>query len=324
MLKETARRNKIGRVIQGPGHYAGLIDLGGARVLAIHTDGVGTKVLIAQMLNRFDTVGIDCIAMNVNDLICVGAQPLVFEDYIALGRADRQLIMELMRGIVRGAKEANIVVAGGETAVMPDVIKGINGKAFDLAGTVVGLVKKNQIVTGSSLKAGDIVLGVESSGIHSNGLSLARKVLLTNHKIDEELSQLGKSVGEELLTPTTIYVRPILEVLARLRSQISGLAHITGGAFSKLKRIGEYADVGFKLDHMPEPPSIFQLVQKEGRITSREMYKTFNMGIGFCICVAQGYAEEVTRLVGKHGMIVHEIGKVTSVKGVIVEGTRIA
>jgi len=323
MLRETERRRRLGRVIHGPGHYAGLIDVGGERVLAIHTDGVGTKVLISQMMNRFDTIGIDCIAMNVNDLICVGAEPLAFVDYIALKKADQGLIKEIMKGLVRGAKEASVAIVGGETAVMPDVIEGVGEKAFDLAGTVVGLVAKDRIITGARLKAGDVVLGVESSGIHSNGLSLARKVLLQHHKVDEELRELGKSLGEELLTPTRIYVKPVLKILQE-GVGVSGLAHITGGAFAKLRRIGSIASVGFNLDHMPKPPAIFKLIQREGRISGKEMYRTFNMGIGFCISTDERYVEEVKRIFKEHRMVVHEIGRVVSDKGVIIEGKQIA
>lgn len=322
-ISAILKKTKAERIVRGVGHYAGLVDLGDGKLLAIHTDGVGTKVLIAQLMSKFDTIGIDCIAMNVNDIICVGAEPLAFVDYIAMKKMDQSLVEELMKGLVKGAEEADVAIVGGETAVMPDVIDGVDEKAFDIAGTVVGLVKKGQLVDGSKLKVGDIVIGVESNGIHSNGLTLARKVLLQKYRLSEKPPELDNTLGEELLKPTRIYVKPVMEAL-RKKIKITGLAHITGGAFTKLRRIGDIAGVGFNLKDLPPPPSIFKLIQKEGKITEREMYRTFNMGIGFCVCVPKSFVNDVEATFKSYKIRTYRIGEVVAKKGVFVKGTKVA
>jgi len=237
----------------------------------LHSDGVGTKVLVAEACHKYDTIGIDCVAMNVNDILCLGAEPLALVDYLALEKPRPAMVKQVMIGLQRGAREARVAVVGGETAVMPDVVKG-----FDLAATVVGLVKKSKIVTGEETQPGDVILGLRSSGIHSNGLTLARKLLLSR--------RTNPRILRELLRPTRIYVPEITKLLnSGLR--IHSLVHITGGAYSKLKRIGTRANVGFFLNNMPKPSWIFQLIQDRARISDREMYRTFNMGIGFlAIC----------------------------------------
>jgi phosphoribosylformylglycinamidine cyclo-ligase len=209
------RKGKIGQPLKVFGHYAGLIDIGNNKVLALHTDGIGTKVLVSQVIEKYDTVGIDAVAMAVNDIICVGAEPIALVDYLAIQETNDKIIEEIMKGLVEGAKQANTVLIGGETAIMPDVITGVDNKGFDLAVTALGIVDKNKIVTGEKMKPGDIVIGLPSSGIHSNGLSLARKVL-------------PKEYYKELLTPTKIYVKPILELIECC--DVHGLANITGGA----------------------------------------------------------------------------------------------
>ncbi|MEM4298110.1 MAG: phosphoribosylformylglycinamidine cyclo-ligase, partial [Nitrososphaerota archaeon] len=316
------KRSQAGRVVYGRGHYAGLVDIGEEKALAIHTDGVGTKVLIAQLMDKYDTIGIDCVAMNVNDVICVGAEPIAFVDYIALKKMDSGLIKDLTKGLVRGAKESGVAIVGGETAVMPDVIQGVSEKAFDLAGTVVGLVRKDRIIDGSALRVGDIVIGVESNGIHSNGLSLARKVLLPRYGLKERPKGLKRTLGEELLRPTRIYVRPVLEILQK-GIEITGLAHITGGAFTKLRRIGDVAGIGFDLSDIPEPPPIFGLIQREGRVPDKEMYRTFNMGVGFCVCAPSHSADEVEAVFRKYGMNTYRMGRLVSKRGVTVKGLRL-
>ena len=231
------RDSNSGRVLGSIGHYAGMIDIGGNKVLSLHVDGVGTKVLIAQKLGKFDTIGIDCVAMCVNDLICVGSEPISLVDYIALEKSDKKLVDEIVKGLIEGASRASVSIIGGETAIMPDVIRGFKGKGFDLAAMGIGIAEKNRLVTGSNLRNGDVILGLESSGIHSNGISLARNVLLNNHNIDEFIPRLERTLGEELLIPTHIYVTPILEALKECT--IHGLGHITGGSFSKLKRLSD-------------------------------------------------------------------------------------
>jgi phosphoribosylformylglycinamidine cyclo-ligase len=299
----------------GIGHYASIIDIGD-KALTIHADGVGTKVLIAQMMDKYDTIGIDCIAMNVNDIICLGSEPIALIDYLALEKPNREIVKGIMRGLAKGAEEAQISIVGGETAIMPDVIKGIDGKGFDLVGLAVGVVDKDKVIDGKNLEHGDVVIGIDSSGIHSNGLSLARKVLLQRYKIDQFIPELGKSIGEELLTPTRIYVKPVLKLLKKC--EVHGLAHITGGAFSKLKRLLMKPKIGFLLDNMPEPLPIFQLIQKEGNISKREMYRTFNMGIGFCVFSPMSEEDRIVKIFADYDMVARTIGKVIEKYGVII------
>lgn len=305
------RKGLFGEVLKGAGHYAALIDIGGGRALALHADGVGTKVLIAQLMDKYDTVGIDCVAMNVNDLICVGAEPIALIDYLALERSDEELVAEVVKGLRRGAEMAGIAIIGGETAVMPDVIKGaVEGKGFDLAGLSVGVVETSKVITGGSIKAGDLVVGVRSSGIHSNGLTLARRVLLEYAKltVNSYVEELKCTVGEELLKPTLIYVKPVLELLKK-GVEIHGLAHITGGSFTKLMRLPPRG-LGFKLDSLPKPHPIFKVIQRLGGVSSWEMYRTFNMGVGFCIIAPEQSVDEVLRVFRSFGFECQVIGSV--------------
>jgi phosphoribosylformylglycinamidine cyclo-ligase len=304
-LKETfsSRDGKFGKVLTEIGHYAGLIDIGD-KALALHVDGVGTKVLIAQVLNKYDTIGIDCVSMCVNDIICVGAEPVALVDYIAVEEPNEKIINEIIKGLVDGAKQSNTAIVSGETAVMKDVITGIKGKGFDLAAMCVGVVDKNKIITGEMMMPGDVVIGLESSGIHSNGLTLARKVL-------------PKKYYKELLRPAMIYVKPILEIIKNC--EVHGLANITGGAFSKLMRIGEKADVGFLLDNMPELLKIFKIIQKLGKISDREMYRTFNCGVGFCIITPEHEYEKITQICKKYGIKIRKIGKIVKEKNVKIK-----
>lgn len=303
------RRGLFGRVISGAGHYAALIDIGEGKALALHVDGVGTKVLIAQLMNKYDTVGIDCVAMNVNDLVCVGAEPVAMVDYIAMERSDEDVVAEIMRGLVKGAEMAGIAIVGGETAVMPDVIKGVvEGKGFDLAGLSIGVVDVDKIIMGDKIQVGDVVVGVRSSGIHSNGLSLARKVLfeVAGFTVHSYVDELHCTLGEELLKPTFIYVKPVLELL-RKDVGIHGIAHITGGSFTKLLRIAPKG-LGFRLDNMPEPQAVFTLIQRLGKISSWEMYRTFNMGVGFCVVAPKDVVEEVIKTFKAYGHEAQQIG----------------
>jgi phosphoribosylformylglycinamidine cyclo-ligase len=306
------RPGNFGKVISKFGHYASLINIGGGRALALHADGVGTKVLIAQLMNRYDTVGIDVVAMCTNDLICMGAEPLALIDYLAVQRPDEDLIDEIMRGLVKGAEMANVAVVGGETAVMPDVIEGaVEGKGFDLAALSVGVVEKKKIITGEAMRPGDVIVGLESSGIHSNGLTLARKVLFERGKlkVSRILPTLRRSVGEELLEPTKIYVKPVLEILENV--EVHALANVTGGAFSKLRRFEEYVKVGFRLDKMPKPQPIFEVIQKLGSISDEEMHQTFNMGVGFCVVAPKRQAGKVVKICKKYKVKATVIGEVT-------------
>ncbi|MHC1604760.1 MAG: phosphoribosylformylglycinamidine cyclo-ligase [Candidatus Methanofastidiosia archaeon] len=266
-IRETLnlRKGKIGAPLIDIGHFSGLVDLGD-KALAISTDGVGTKILVAKELNRFDTIGIDLIAMNVNDIICIGATPIALVDTISIQKPNSKLMAEIGKGLLEGAKQANVCIVGGETATIPDILRG-DGDGLDLVGTAIGLVNKDAIITGKSIEAGNIVLGIESSGIHSNGLTLARKIM-------------PKKFYPLLLEPTRIYVNQILALLETIKPM--GMAHITGTGLLNLKRLKK--GIGFDLE-MPEPPPVFNTIQQYAKTSDEEMYRTFNMGIGLAVVV---------------------------------------
>jgi phosphoribosylformylglycinamidine cyclo-ligase len=305
------------KVLSGYGAYAGLIGVGN-KVLALHADGVGSKIIVAEMMNRFDTIGIDCIAMNVNDVICVGAQPLAFVDYIALKSANKILLQQIVKGLVKGAKECNIPIVGGETAILPDIISGFDAEnAFDLAGMVLGSASRSELVLGEAIAVDDVIIGVESSGLHSNGYTLARRILLSKYSLEDIPAYLIRTIGEELLTPTRIYVKPIIEILKqRMSLPIHGLAHITGGSFTKLARLNK--GVRYVLNNLPSVDGIFKQIQIDGRIDIEEMYRTFNMGIGFCLILPSSSVDTVFRTFEKYRMKCMEIGKVDEGKGNVI------
>ncbi|MEW6528804.1 MAG: phosphoribosylformylglycinamidine cyclo-ligase [Candidatus Micrarchaeota archaeon] len=280
------------------GHYAGIMDFA-KRKLAIHTDGVGSKVLVAQEMEKYDTIGIDAIAMNVNDIVCIGAFPLAGVDYLALAKEDDFLVAEIFKGLIAGANESEIEILGGETAIMPEIITG-GKRPFDLAFTIIGECRK--LITGNEIKPGNIIIGLQSSGLHSNGFTLARKVLNT------------KKWGAEMLTPTKIYSKLLLEMISRC--DIKGLAHITGGAFSKLMRLNK--KYGFLLNNIPKPKPIFQALYNEIN-NIREMYRTFNMGIGMCIITDKKYNEHIFALAKKYNTAAFLIGEVITKPGVWLE-----
>ena len=310
------------RTVHGFGHYAGIVEIPGGRLLATHTDGVGTKVLVAGMMEKYGTVGIDCVAMNVNDIVCTGATPVSFVDYIAANRNDRQAFSSIMRGLVRGAKRARVPIVGGETAIMPGVIRGGDRKgfAFDLAGTVTGLVGRRQLILGDRIRPGDVIVGANSTGLHSNGYSLAREALLKKrYSVHDRVRGVGR-IGDALLKPTEIYVEPVLEAARRCRG-ITGLAHITGGAFTKLLRLKRAA---YRIDSLPRIPPIMGLVQEQG-VAPEEMYRTFNMGVGFCVIARADDAGEVISVFKGHGIASRQIGTVEAGRpGVFVGSVRIA
>ncbi len=314
------RKGKPGAPLMPIGHYGGMIDIGGGRALTLHTDGVGTKVLVAQEMGKFDTVGIDCVAMTVNDLICLGSEPVALLDYIALEREDAGLVDELGKGLIEGARLASVAIVGGETAIMRDVIKGKGGRGFDLASMGVGIVKRDEVIDGSAIEEGDAVLGVASSGLHSNGYTLARRVF-KGRSLRERVDSLGSTLGAALLTPTSIYVTPALE--AARKSEIHGIAHITGGSFAKLIRLVRNRRLSFELE-LPPPLPIFDLLRSEGGISEREMYRTFNMGIGLCLILPESEAGKSARAFESHGFRTHQLGKVKSGEGVRVNGLKVA
>jgi phosphoribosylformylglycinamidine cyclo-ligase len=309
IIAATHGMMRSGKVVSGFGHYAGLVKLG-SELLALHSDGVGTKVLVAQLMNRFDTVGIDCVAMNVNDIICVGAQPMAFIDYIALRQPNERLLEEIAKGLVEGARQSQMAIVGGETAVLPDVIAGDNENAFDLAGMVLGSVKGKPIL-GSAIRPGDIILGVGSSGLHSNGYTLARKVLLSKYSVDDNAEHLVQTVGEELLAPTRIYVKPVMEAIKK--SRVHGLANITGGSFTKLPRLN--AKVRYELDNLPTPTGIFKQIQVDGNIDTKEMYRTFNMGVGMCVIAPKANADDIIHIFARHKMRCAPVGRIEKGNG---------
>ncbi len=279
--------------------------------LAISADGVGSKVLIAQAMEKYDTVGIDCVAMNVNDIICVGAKPLSMVDYIAIEEADPNVLAEIAKGLTEGAQKAGISIPGGEIAQLPDVFrKHERGIAFDIAGMAVGMVPLDRILVGTDMRPGDVVIGLASSGIHSNGVTMARKVLfgdgLTIHSTPSKLR--GRSVGEELLTPTHIYVREIVELLEK-GVPVRALAHITSDGFLNLPRVAPQG-LGFELASLlPEPP-IFSLIRERGDVKEEQMFVVYNMGVGFCVVVAPEGAEAVIATAERHGKRAQIIGRV--------------
>ena len=316
LISSTHKLQKKAKMTHGFGHYAGIVEIPGGKLLATHTDGVGTKVIIANMMKKFDTIGIDCVAMNVNDIICIGATPISFVDYIAANKNNQKIFKKVVQGLAKGAKKSQVPIVGGETAIMPDLFSG-KGFMMDLAGTVVGILSKKEMIFGKSIKSGDIIIGVKSSGLHSNGYTLARSVLLSKYKLNSRVKGVGH-LGNALLKPTAIYVKPVLEALAKC--QIHGLAHITGGSFTKLLRL---KNIGYDLNNLPKTPPLMQLIQDCGG-ECKEMDKTFNMGIGFCIIAPKNNVAKIRSIFKKHKFATYEIGKITSKKGVFVNSKKIA
>ena len=297
------RKGRIGEPAEDLGHYAALMDFGGF-YLAITTDGVGTKTLVAEAVGKFDTIGIDMIAMNVNDLLCVGAEPVALVDYLAVHQPDEEIFEEIARGLYEGARQAGIAIVGGETAVMPDLING-----FDLAGTAIGVVEKGKIITGEKIRPGDVAVGISSSGIHSNGLTLARKLLIPKYGLEYEYD--GKKLWEWLLEPTRIYVNPVLELIESV--EVHGLAHITGGGLLNLKRLTNH---GFSLQ-MPPIEGIFKLIHENG-VPLEEMFRVFNMGVGFVAVVPAEEKDEALEILNRHYES-FELGTVTEESGIVVK-----
>ena len=316
LISSTHKLQQKAKIAHGFGHYAGIVEIPGGKLLATHTDGVGTKVVIANMMKKYNTIGIDCIAMNVNDIICIGATPISFVDYIAANKNDEKIFKKIVEGLVTGAKRSAMPIVGGETAIMPDVIEG-KGFAFDLAGMVVGLVEKKEMVLGNKIKEGDVIIGANSTGIHSNGYSLARKAILKKYSVKDSVKGVG-NIGEALLKPTEIYTKPVLEIIKK--SKVNGLAHITGGSFTKLLRLKH---IGYQIDSLPKLPPIMSLIEEQG-VNSEEMYKTFNMGVGFCVIANKKESEKIQKVFKKYKIGSKEIGRIISKKGVFVNSKKIA
>jgi len=302
------------RSLLGSGHYASVLRVAPDLAIALCTDGVGSKLVVAEQTGRLDTVGIDCIAMNVNDLICVGAEPIAMLDYLAVEQPDPAALAQIAQGLKAGAQSAGIEIPGGELAVLPELIRGHpSPHGFDLCGAAFGTVAPDALITGAAVTAGDAVIGLPSSGLHSNGYTLARRALLEQGGLglDDTPPQLGgASVADALLEPTVIYVRAILELLASgARDSVRGLAHITGGGLANLLRLND--DVGFSIDAPLPTPPIFDLIARCGAVAEAEMWDVFNMGCGFVVVVAEADAEQAAALLSAHHPGGGRIGTVT-------------
>jgi phosphoribosylformylglycinamidine cyclo-ligase len=294
------------------GHFANVLDIGGPHAIAISTDGVGTKAIVAQMLDKYDTVGIDCVAMNANDIICVGAEPFAMVDYIAIEAADDRLLSEIGKGLVEGARQANIVVPGGEISQIPQIIRSERpGFGFDLVGTCIGTVDRDRIITGATIEPGDVIVGLASSGIHSNGFTLARKALFDQggFRPDQYVAELGRSLSEELLTPTRIYVPEVMQMI-REELPIKALVHNTSDGLLNLARVSK--GIGFAVEWLPEPPPIFSLIQSAGDVSDGEMYFVYNMGVGFCVITSPESAERVIAIARNAGCDAWRLGYCTA------------
>lgn len=312
VLKPTANFLPIGKLALGIGYFAAVVQITDELAIAISTDGVGTKLLVAEMLDKYDTVGIDCVAMNVNDVLCVGATPAIFVDYLAVEKLNPEVVEQIARGLAEGAKQAGVAIVGGELAQIREMIRGIGeGKGFDLVGTCVGFVHPQKIVVGQNLQKGDVIIGLASNGIHSNGLTLARRIFFDIAKWSptQFVSEFGCTVGEELLKPTRIYVKPVLELTKRV--PVKALVHITGGGFLNLLRVQTPCE--FVIDSLPETSPIFAMIQKLGQVSDEEMFATFNMGVGFCVAAAPEDADkavDILRSQGERAQVIGHIGEI--------------
>jgi phosphoribosylformylglycinamidine cyclo-ligase len=289
-----------------PGHYASVIRIDERTGIALSTDGVGTKLLIAEELGRYDTVGIDCVAMNVNDVICVGAEPLAMLDYIAIDKADPEVCEQIGVGLARGAELAAIEIPGGELAQLGEMVRGV-----DVSGACFGTVALDAIVDGSAVRPGDVVIGLPSSGLHSNGYTLTRASLAGIPLSDE---RLGRPLGDVLLEPTEIYVKPVVELL-RSEVEVRGLAHITSGGTDNLLRLA--AEVGYEIDTPLPPPPIFALIQEQGGVSEEEMYDVFNMGCGFCVVVPPVAEDAALAMLRAYYPGAQRIGHATAESGAV-------
>ncbi|MBE0536407.1 MAG: phosphoribosylformylglycinamidine cyclo-ligase [Phycisphaerae bacterium] len=290
-------------------------------VLVACTDGVGSKVLVAQEMKRYDTVGIDLVAMSVNDMLVQGAEPLFFLDYLAVHKLDPERIAEMVEGVAAGCRMADCALIGGETAEMPDIYR---KDEFDMAGFAVGVVDRHRLIDGSTVQEGDVILGLGSSGIHSNGYSLARHICFKQLKLKvtdpvEELG--GAAIGDVLLEPTRIYVPAVVRLLGqyKVKRVVHAMAHITGGGLvGNIPRVlPKDCNAVLRTSRWPVPP-IFQYLQSNGPVKKQEMYRVFNMGIGFVLVVAKDFAKAVAEKLRRYGEEVYEIGTITAGKRVVV------
>jgi phosphoribosylaminoimidazole synthetase len=314
LMKSHVERTKTPGVVSGIGGFGGLFKPEFAQMkeplLVSGTDGVGTKLKLAFLMDKHDTVGIDCVAMSVNDVICCGAKPMFFLDYIACGKNEPEKIASIVAGIAEGCVQSECALIGGETAEMPGFYP---VDEYDLAGFCVGIVDKEKMVNSDNMKAGDVLIGIPSTGVHSNGFSLVREVFDISEKtVNRNVEELSTTLGETLLTPTKIYVKSALAAVAS--AEIKAISHITGGGFyeniPRMMKTGLTAKI--EKASVPTLP-IFDLIQKEGNIPERDMYNTFNMGAGMCMAVSADSADKAL-------IAIRKAGETAFVMGEIVEG----
>ena len=312
-IKSHVARTKVKGAIDSIGAFGGMFDLSMLNmkepVLVSGTDGVGTKLMVAFEMDKHDTIGIDAVAMCVNDVLVQGASPIFFLDYLAVGKNYPEKIEQLVKGVADGCVLSECALIGGETAEMPDMY---DEHHYDIAGFCVGAVDKANLIDGSKVKVGDVVVGLPSSGCHSNGFSLIRKILFKDHqlKLDEYMPELGKTLGEEILTPTKIYVKAIKHLFGKV--DLHGMSHVTGGGFyENLPRmLHDGQGIEIDVNAFPKKP-IFELLQKLGNIDKEEMYNVFNMGIGFVCAVDADDAAKLQQLLSEIGEESYVIGKIT-------------
>jgi len=320
---KTIRLDRASASVLPSGHYASVLRVAPNLGVALCTDGVGSKLVVAEQTDRLETVGIDCIAMNVNDIICVGAEPIAMVDYLAVEQADAGALARIAEGLKAGAEQANIEIPGGELAVIPELIRGHPSPGgFDLCGTAIGTVALDRIITGADIKAGDAVIGVPSSGLHSNGYTLARKALLQDgpggpglELHDTPAALNGASVADVLLEPTVIYVKAIMELLES-DVPIGGLAHVTGGGLTNLLRLVG-TRLGFMIDAPLAPPAVFGLIADRAQVPVHEMWEVFNMGCGFVVVVPEDRCNDAVALIADRHPHTARIGTVCEEGGVV-------
>lgn len=321
LMKEHVARTNIPGVLSGIGGFGGLFELcsGDMKepVLVSGTDGVGTKLKIAMLLDKHDTIGIDCVAMCVNDIICCGAKPLFFLDYIAIGKNYPEKVASIVSGVAEGCVQSGCALIGGETAEHPGMMPEDD---YDLAGFSVGVVDKSKILDPSVQKAGDVMIAIKSSGVHSNGFSLVRKVFeMSRESLDTYYDELGATLGETLLTPTRIYVKPILKLLDEVK--VKSISHITGGGFYENipRSLPKGISARIKREDVQVLP-IFDLIAKKGNVPERDMFNTYNMGVGMAVVVDKADAQKAVEILNAAGEQAYILGELTeSDEGVIIE-----
>jgi phosphoribosylformylglycinamidine cyclo-ligase len=305
------------RQVVGAGHYASVLALDDRTGVALCTDGVGTKLIVAEQARRFDTIGIDCVAMNVNDLICVGATPIAMVDYLAVEQADATVLEAIGTGLKAGAERAGVEIPGGELAQLPEMLRGHpSPHGLDLVGTAIGTVPLDRLVTGEEIAAGDALIGLPASGLHSNGFTLARRALLEHGglALDDSPTELGRPLVDELLEPTEIYVRAVGDLLGS-EIQVHGLAHVTGDGLLNLLRLNPEA--GYEIDDPLPAPPVFDLIAQVGEVPAGQMQQVFNMGTGFVCVTPNGEVERALEVLHRHYPAAARIGHVTDDSGTV-------